>query len=40
MTHLGTVAIALMLLGAAIGGWLGALCAALIVAGLVYTLGG
>jgi hypothetical protein len=29
-----------LFVGAALGGWLGALCAALIVAGLVYTLGG
>jgi hypothetical protein len=40
MTALGSVALVLILLGAAIGGWFGALCAVLIVAGLVYTLGG
>jgi hypothetical protein len=38
MTALGSVAIAPLLLGAAIGGLWGALCALLIVVGLVYTL--
>jgi hypothetical protein len=40
MTALGSVAIALLLFGAAIGGLWGALCAALVVGVLIWAIGG
>jgi uncharacterized membrane protein len=40
MTALGSVALALILIGAALAGWSGALCALLIVGVLVWALGG